>query len=146
MEMGAHLSNLRQATIARVLFRHSQLHPYKMIKTSLYLTQRGMGRTHDDVIHVSENNESRDLFDVQYITPDLRKSKRFTLTETRVLDYLSDILCALPIDMDPFENVQLTTAIHPIIFYHVSDMSRPDTRSTILDMIRTALRTDVRNQ
>jgi hypothetical protein len=117
-----------------------------MIKTSLYLTQRGMGRAHDDVIHVSENEGSRDLFDVQYITPDLKKSKRFTLTESKVMDYLSDILHALPADMDPFENVQLTTVIHPVIFYHVSDMARPDTRSTLLDMIQTALRTDVRTQ
>jgi hypothetical protein len=48
--------------------------------------------------------------------------------------------------MDPFENVQLTTVIHPVIFYRVSDMGRPDTRSTLLDMIQTALRTDVRTQ
>lgn len=117
-----------------------------MIKTTLYLTRSGKGRAHDDVIQVSENGESRDLFDVRFTTPELRKSKTFTFTESKVMDYISDILRALPIDMDPFENVQLTTAIHPIIFYHVSDMARPDTRTTVMDMIQTALRTDVQVQ
>jgi len=115
-----------------------------MIRTTLYLTQRGLNKSHDDVIHISTNDENHGLFDVVYKTPELRKSKAFTTTESQVLDYVADILRALSTDMDPFENFQLTTAIHPSIFYHVSDLENPSIRGDILAMIRMALRVDVR--
>lgn len=115
-----------------------------MIKTTLYFTRTGKGRAHDDVIQISENSESRELFDIRFTTPELRKSKTFTMTESRTIDYVADILRSLSRDGDPFENVQVTTAIHPIIFYHVLDMDELGVRSTVLDMVQTALRADVR--
>lgn len=117
-----------------------------MIRTTIYLTQRGAGQSHDDVIHISTNDDSRELFDVVYKTPELRKAKKFSATESVVLDYVADILRALGNDMDPFENFQLTTAIHPSIFYHVSDLELPSVRGDILAMIRTSLRVDVQTK
>ena len=46
-------------------------------------------------------------------------------------------------DIDPFENVQLLTTIHPSILYHVSDMDDYATRDIIINMIRDSLRFDV---
>ena len=114
-----------------------------MIRTTIYLTQRSAGESHDDVIHISTNDESRELYDVVYKTPELRKAKSFTTTESNVLDYVADILRALSNDMDPFEHFQLTTAIHPSIFYHVSDLESSSVRGDILAMIRMSLRVDV---
>jgi hypothetical protein len=115
-----------------------------MIRTTLYLTRRDAGQDQDDAIYISTNGESRELFDVVYRTPELKKAKTFTTTESHVLDYVADILRALSSDTDPFENVQLTTAIHPSIFYHVSDMDSSTVRGDILSMIQTALRMNVR--
>jgi hypothetical protein len=117
-----------------------------MIRTTIYLTHRGQGQAHDDVIHISTNEESRELFDVVYKTPDLRRSKAFTTTESHVLDYVGDLLRAVAIDSDPFENVQLMTAIHPSIFYHVIDLDTPSVRGDIISMIRMSLRMDVRTK
>ena len=114
-----------------------------MIRTTIYLTQRSAGESHDDVIHISTSDESRELYDVVYKTPELKKSKSFTTTESNVLDYVADILRALSNDMDPFEHFQLTTAIHPSIFYHVSDLESSSVRGDILAMIRMSMRVDV---
>lgn len=114
-----------------------------MIRTTIYLTQRSAGQSHDDVIHISTNDDIRGLFDVVYKTPELKRSKSFTTTESNVLDYVSDILRALSNDTDPFEHFQLTTAIHPSIFYHVSDLESSLVRGDILAMVRMSMRVDV---
>jgi len=114
-----------------------------MIRTTIYFTRRDAGQSQDDAIYISTNDESRELFDVVYKTPELKKGKSFTTTESHVLDYLADILRAVSVDSDPFENVQLMTAIHPSIFYHVIDLDNPSVRGDILAMVRTALRMNV---
>jgi hypothetical protein len=112
----------------------------------MYITRREQGSKFDDVIYISSNQESRELFDVVYKTPELKKSKTFTTTESHVLDYVADILRALSNDTDPFENFQLMTAIHPSIFYHVIDLETPSVRGDILAMVRMSLLMDVRTK
>jgi hypothetical protein len=134
----------RLTTMNAVPFRHSQLHHYKMLKASLYFTRSGRGRAHDDVIHISENESSRELFDIVYKTPELRRSKRFTMPEKDVKAYLSNLIRMMSHDSDPFENLQLTTAIQPSIFFHMADAQ--ENVYVLLEMISTALRVDVESE
>lgn len=134
----------RSTTMNAVPFRHSQLHQYKMLKASLYFTRSGRGRAHDDVLHISENENSRELFDIVYKTPELRRSKRFTMSEKDVKAYLSNLIRMMSHDSDPFENLQLTTAIQPSIFFHMADAQ--ENVYVLLEMISTALRIDVESE
>jgi len=117
-----------------------------MIKAELFLTRVGEPRaSNDDTIKIAESPDARELFVVTYRTPDYVSRKRFIASEHRVLDYVEDILVSLQHDTDPFEFVQINTVIHPTIMYHVSDMDKASIRELILNVIRTALRTDVEN-
>lgn len=113
-----------------------------MLKVTVRLT-RSSHRSQDDIINISEVEDTRDLFSVSYKTPDFESKKVFVTTESRVLDYIEDILASLEHDSDPFEHVQVDTAIHPAILYHTSVMDDEETRDHIVQMIRMAMRTDV---
>lgn len=137
-------SNRRSVMTKGVPFRHSQLYHYKMLKASLYFTRSGRGRAHDDIIHISENENSRELFDIVYKTPELRRSKKFTMAEKDVKTYLTNLIRMMTHDSDPFENLQLTTAIQPSIFFHMADAQ--ENVYVLLEMIATALRVDVQSE
>lgn len=53
--------------------------------------------------------------------------------------HIHNILNSLSHDVDPFERVQLITAMAPSVFYHVSDLENARTRDLIYDMIDDAL-------
>lgn len=89
---------------------------------------------------VSTHPDSSDMFQVVYTTPELRSSRKFVASFTAVLDYANDILTSMRHDTDPFDQIQVTTSIHPIIMYHVSDMDESDTRDMIMNMLRDSLR------
>ncbi len=113
-----------------------------MYRASVYFTRKDMNSYSDDRIIVTARNDSRDLFDVKYDTPDL-KNRKFTTSCSGVLQYVGDILNSMQHDMDPFEHIQVNTAVHPSVMYHVADMDDSEVRNLILDMMRDALRADV---
>lgn len=114
-----------------------------MLKATVHLTRDTNHPGQDDVISISEVEDTRDLFSVSFKTPDFTRKKVFITTEARVLDYIEDILASLEYDSDPFQFVQVHSAIHPAILYHTSDMDDIEIRTRILAMIRMALRMDV---
>jgi hypothetical protein len=114
-----------------------------MLKATIHLTRETNRPSEDDVISISEVEDTRDLFSVTFRTPDFSKKKVFVTTEARVLDYIEDILSSLEYDSDPFQFVQVDSVIHPAILYHTSDLDDGEIRDRIVGMIRMALRTDV---
>jgi hypothetical protein len=58
-----------------------------------------------------------------------------------VLTYIRNLLCTLEHDTDPYEHVQLTTAIHPAILFHVSDMDKFEVRDKFESLLKRLLRT-----
>lgn len=117
-----------------------------MIKASIYITRTNEPSSGDEKITISETEDSRDLFKVVYKTPEFRARKAFVTTESRVLDYVEDILESLQHDTDPFEYIQVDTIIHPPILYHISDLDEKGIRKLILGMIQTAMRMDVESE
>lgn len=117
-----------------------------MQKVSVFLTRVGKRPSQDDRIYIHGTKDSRDLFRVVYHTPDVKQNKTFTTPEHRVFDYLEDVLTSLRRDSDPFEYIQINTAIHPSILFHISDLDDEDVRELILGMIRSAMRMDIENE
>jgi hypothetical protein len=116
-----------------------------MYIVTLHLTRRGKASSEDDRIVVQHNTTYPNLFDVTYSTPELKMARRFTVDETKVMDFLSDILESLPYDHEPFEEVQVSTAIHPNILYAVANIGM-HVRGIILNSIRFALRADIKQK
>jgi len=112
-----------------------------MLKATLYI-QRATNSTPatDDIIHLYEDDEYRDMIRITYSTPEWRKNATFYLTVPQSLKYLSDTLKTLRHDAQPFEYVQVSTQMHPSVLYHVGDLDCCEVRHLIEDTVETALR------
>lgn len=115
-----------------------------MFKVRFLLTRKTGGVSNDDKILVETHGEDDEFFKVTYTTPDISRSRTFVATESRVIDYLEDIVYSLYRDTDPFSHMQVTTCIHPCVMYHVADLYEKDVCDLILNMSADALHLRVR--
>lgn len=114
-----------------------------MIGATLLFIHTGKGPAHDDRIMVSPHAGSHEIFEVIYRSPELKTDRRFLASFFSTMRYVDDMLTSMRHDTEPFESIQLTTAIHPAVLYHVSDMDESSTRELILNMIADALKFEV---
>ena len=109
----------------------------------ILFTRAGKGSAHDDRISIRPYNGSCDIFEVKFHTPDLKCDRKFLASFSGVLSYVEDILMSMRCDADPFENIQLSSSIHPSVFFHVSDMDESGNRDIIMNMVRDSMRFSV---
>jgi len=115
-----------------------------MLKATIYIQRRdGHDEKDDDIIRIYDDDEYRDTVRLVYSTPELAKNSTFYFTIPRAVTYLGDMLKTLRHDSSPFEHVQVTTAIHPSVLYHVSDLDSDEVRYRIEDTVDTVLRRPV---
>ena len=105
--------------------------------TIRFLRSEGRARD-DDVIRVFDS-DCNDLFRVTFHASEMKKPNQFFASRHYVLEYISDILVATTHDTDPFESIQVDTAIHPSIMYHVADMEDYHIRRLMENTIDAAL-------
>lgn len=101
--------------------------------------------SNDDKIIIQHNVQYFNLFDVTYSTPELKMARKFTADESDVMDFFSDILRGVQTDTDPFEYIQISSAIHPNFIFTVKEFDC-SIRCNIMNMIRFALRADIRQK
>lgn len=114
-----------------------------MIGATLLFIHEGKGSAHDDKVVFVPYNGSHEIFEVTYYSPDLKTGRRFLASFSSAMRYAEDMLTSMRHDTEPFESIQLTTAIHPAVLYHVADMDESSTRDLMLNMIADALRFEV---
>lgn len=112
-----------------------------MLKVKLFFTRRNAP---DDIVQLYDDEEYFEMVRVVYTPGDHTKtSNEFWLTRRDTFSYISSILKSLESDNDPFEYVQVQTAIHPSVMYPVSEMEETSTRHLIEDMIQDAIHANV---
>jgi hypothetical protein len=111
-----------------------------MLTVRILLTRKDGGISNDDKILIHTHGDEGILFKVSYATPGIRNEKTFLATESRVMDYLEDIVNSLYRDTDPFSHIQVSTCIHPCVMYEIADLYEKDVRDIILGMIGDSLR------
>ena len=114
-----------------------------MHNARILFARKNKGCAHDDSIIISAVKGCPEMFNVSYMSPEFNKERRFTASYSSTLDYVADILSSLQYDTEPFELVQLITAIHPTVMYHVADMSDYEIRSILMNQVRDSLRFDI---
>lgn len=114
-----------------------------MLKATLYIQRATGGRANDDVIKVYETTENTDLYRIVYSTPEVKKDSQFHMGCHVASQYFGDLLKSLTYDTEPFEYVQLSTAIHPSVIYHVSDLDDSSIRHMVEDMLMESIRRPV---
>ena len=97
----------------------------------------------DDKIEINRGSRATEMVSVKYVPGDSKTNSEysFSLTRSGVGRYLENLLFSLTKDQDPFEKIQVSTALSPSIMFHVSDLD--DVQSTILSSIEDALYVDV---
>lgn len=67
---------------------------------------------------------------------DMQSSYEFYLTKEALFTYIhSTLQVVAQDDMDPYEEVQVSTMVHPRILFHVSDIMKPEAYGRMLNMI-----------
>lgn len=93
----------------------------------------------DDVIRIY-GTDCNDLFRITFLATDMKRPNQFFATRHWATQYVSEILHTLMHDSDPFESLQVDTAIHPSILYHVIDIDEIHIRRLVEDTIDSVLR------
>jgi len=113
-------------------------------RVTIFLTRKNDdATTKDDIISISKRADNCVAFTIKYRPGDGSQTRIFYLGETDTMTYLSSIFKSLDYDTDPFDKVQVTTAIHPSIIYDVPVLADDDIRYRVEDMILTAMRAQV---
>lgn len=118
----------------------------KMLKVTLRFIRNVDARAgnQDDILHIYDDDEYHETCRIVFRPKDVKKGSEFYLDERRTMDYISSILKSMQHDSDPFEYIQVDTAMHPTILYHVSDMDNRDIRWSVEDAIYDAIRRPIR--
>jgi hypothetical protein len=111
-----------------------------MICADILFTQPGKGPANDDKISICRYEGCSDIFRVKFHTPGVAQDRIFLASFSGVLNYVEDTLRSMRCDVDPFENIQVNSSIHPAVLFHVSDMDESSNRDILLNMIRDTLR------
>ena len=112
-----------------------------MLKVKLFFTRRNGD---DDIVQMYDDETHVDMVRVVYTPGDhTKKSNVFHLTTRDVLSYVDNIFKAMGNDVDPFEFVQIQTAIHPSIMFSAMDVHSRRIQDTLDDMIFQAIRVNV---
>jgi hypothetical protein len=113
----------------------------EMQKVKLYFTRRNGS---DDIIQMYDDETHVDMVRLVYTPGDhTKRSHEFHLTSRDVLSYVGNILKAMNNDVDPFEFVQIQTAIHPSIMFSAMDVGCRRVQDVLDDMIFQAIRVNV---
>jgi len=113
-----------------------------MQRVTIRLVRDSSNEREDDTIRVYDTDCS-DFFRVDFRALDMKRTSSFFSNRHGILEYISDILLALTHDSDPFDTLQVETAIHPSILYHVIDMDQYEIRRLIEDTVDFALRRSI---
>jgi hypothetical protein len=112
-----------------------------MQKVKLYFTRRAGA---DDIIQMFDDETHVDMVRLVYTPGDhTKKSNVFHMTSRDALSYVANILKAMHNDIDPFEYVQIQTAIHPSILFSAMDVGCRRVQDVVEDMVYQALRVNV---
>jgi hypothetical protein len=103
-----------------------------MLVTTLHFIRSG---EKDEILRIFRRNN--DCFKCVFQPSDVKSAFSFHLNRDMLIDYVTGtiemVVCD---DVDPYEQVQVSTMIHPRILFHVSDLEREEVRSRMWDMLR----------
>ncbi len=102
-----------------------------MLVTTLHFIRNG---DPDEILRIFRKGP--DSFKCVFQPGDVRASFSFYLDRESLREYvLGTISMVAEDDMDPYEEVQVSTMIHPRIIFHVSDLSKEEVSDRMWDMI-----------
>lgn len=91
----------------------------------------------DEILKIFKVNS--DSYKCTFFPGELRAHYSFRQDKRTVLDYIDTTLRAVVNDdVDPYEQVQISTMIHPRILFHVIDLEKAETYERLWDILTSA--------
>lgn len=113
-----------------------------VFKATIHFTRRN--NQPDDILYI-RSTDIQNMYHLVFKPKEfIRARNEFYMNTNELLSYVRNLLNTLEHDTEPYEHVQLTTAIHPAILFHVSDMDKFEVRDKFESLLKTALRTFVK--
>lgn len=110
---------------------------------TIYFIQSGQPEK-DDVVRICSTPDA-DEYIVSYKPWEYKRVRNeFSLSYMEVLNYVNTIIRSLEHDDDPIDSIQISTAIHPSVMFHLADLETVEIRNIFDDMLRSALRVNVK--
>jgi hypothetical protein len=106
-----------------------------MYLLAIHVTRNGV-HNDDDVITFTTDSNYPDVVEItaKYKTP-AKSAYVFTLPRGRCMHYASTLIGALVDDIEPFEHVQISSAMFPAVMYDVRDLSKDSIVESINEML-----------
>lgn len=102
-----------------------------MLTTTIHFIKDGEP---DEILKIFMRNS--DSFKCIFQPADLRSTYTFHLNREMLTEYLlGTIRMVAQDDVDPYDQVQVSTMIHPRILFHVSELSKEEVSDRMWDMI-----------
>lgn len=99
--------------------------------TTLHFIKQGES---DEILRIYKRNN--DHFKCVFQPGDIRSTFTFVVNRKMLTDYLLGTIRAVAEDdVAPYDEVQLSTMIHPRILFHVSELAKEDVSDRLWDMI-----------
>ena len=112
---------------------------------ALHITRVDEGNDGDDIIEFHTSSESPDMVEITSKFKGLDRTRfRYTLPIGNCPHYVETLLSALAKDVEPFDRVQITSAMFPAVIYDVRTLGDDDVFHTIRDMIYTTFNVSIR--
>jgi hypothetical protein len=115
-----------------------------MLKVKLFFTRR---QGEDDILQIYDDETYFEMNRVVYTPGEhTKRSNAFYLPRRDVLSYVSTIFKSMETDTDPFEYIQVQSAIHPSVMLSVADLADREKRYQLEDMVEQALYANVEEE
>jgi hypothetical protein len=106
-----------------------------MYLLAIHVTRNGV-HNDDDVITFTTDSDYPDVVEIsaKYKTP-AKSAYVFTLPRSRCEHYARTLIGALVDDVEPFDRVQISSAVFPAVMYDVRELNRPTVVESINEML-----------
>lgn len=121
--------------------------PVRLLK--IHLTRSAAAAADDDIISFRTVSEHPDLIKVtvEYAATGTVEhsgfSKSFVFSRGGAYEYAMTLIGSLIRDDDPFEQLQLSSAMFPSVIYRIEHLEEPEVRTAIQDIVWTTLNTTI---
>lgn len=121
--------------------------PARLLK--IHLTRTDAVAADDDIISFRTVSEHPDLIKVtvEYAATGTVEhsgfSNSFVFSRGGAYEYAMTLIGSLIRDDDPFEQLQLSSAMFPSVIYRIEHLEEPEVRSAVQDIVWTTLNTTI---
>jgi hypothetical protein len=116
-----------------------------MMLLSIQITRDDENESRDDIIRIRTVEDMPDIVSVKAKFRNNAEDveNQFYLPRGAAIDYVNTLIGSIQCDNEPFDSVQLNSAMFPSVMYRVSDLNEDSVRSSIQNIVYSTFNTTV---